>query len=228
LLRGCKATWDLEDFISVLKKMIRDDIKSFDVPGLALFWMGNEHYPVRLLSNLINKSSATPYLILTVNFDVLQDLWDENCEAAPNSREGSVIEEDVEEEVVSSPRNDIDDADSLVASTSLVGKICEPRQLDSSGESSDDEPSEGKAPAPPAQKRHAVAKQRASKDAKHQKTAPPRPLVQTKITEMEERKKRAALEATQSTEPAKTSSLEELTILEDASSGSDGIPRVIG
>jgi hypothetical protein len=52
-LHGCKAPWDLADFTTVMKKMIQDNIKSFDVPGLAPFWMGNKHYPVSLFFNSV-------------------------------------------------------------------------------------------------------------------------------------------------------------------------------
>jgi hypothetical protein len=115
-------------------------------------------------------------------------------------------------------------------SNTLAGKIHEPLESDvedSSDESPDDEPTEGRALAPAARKCQAIAK-RASKDAKREKTAPPRPLVQTKITEMEERKKRAAQTAAQSSKPAKTSSPKDLTILDDSSNDLDGVPRVAG
>jgi hypothetical protein len=47
LLWGSKATWDFADFTSVMKKLIKDDIRSFDVPGRAPFWMFNEYFSVR-------------------------------------------------------------------------------------------------------------------------------------------------------------------------------------
>jgi hypothetical protein len=155
----------------------------------------------------------------------VQDLWDKNFEAAPNSREGSIIEEDVEEEVVSSPRND-DDADLPMANTSLAGKIretCESNLENSGSESPTEDPTEGVAPT---RKCQAIAKQRIPKDMKRQKMAPPRTFVQTRLTDLEEKKKRATLAATQLAKPAKASSTEELTILDDSSRDSDGVPRV--
>jgi hypothetical protein len=61
------------------------------------------------------------------------------------------------------------------------------------------------------------------------KDYPPHPLVQTKLTKMEDRKKRAA--AAKSVKPAKASSPKEsqgLINIDDSSSDSDNIPRVAG
>jgi hypothetical protein len=92
----------------------------------------------------------------------LQGLWDKNCDAAPDSREGSLAEEEAEEEVVSSPRNDVDETGSLAINPSLEGKIHEPRESDgedSDDESAEDKPVEGGTTAPHTLKRQAVAKQ---------------------------------------------------------------------
>jgi hypothetical protein len=77
--------------------------------------------------------------------------------------------------------------------------------------------------APKTCKRQAVAKQ---SQAKRQKAAPSPILVQTKLTTMEEEKKKAAL-AAKATEPAKATSPEELVELNDSSSDSDAPPRVV-
>jgi hypothetical protein len=42
-----------------MKKMIKDDIKDFEVPGLDHFWMGNDYFPVRCLATSFHVSSLS-------------------------------------------------------------------------------------------------------------------------------------------------------------------------
>jgi hypothetical protein len=45
-LRSFDKAWTKANFIEVMKKMVRDKIKSLDVTGYPPFWMGNDHFSV--------------------------------------------------------------------------------------------------------------------------------------------------------------------------------------